>query len=53
MCLHLVFVRYSLNQDKAVLGILSGLGLISLEEPQKNPTPAIEEHKEEDKKATA
>ncbi len=49
-----MYSRYSLNQDKAVLGILSGLGLISLEEPAKNPTPAIEEAKEDDKqKATA
>merc|ERR1712070_1206314 len=43
---------YSLNQDKAVLGILNGLGLISIEEPTKNPTPAIEDKKEEEK-ATA
>lgn len=40
---------YSLNQDKAVLGILAGLGMISIEEPAKNPTPALEEAKEEDK----
>jgi methylenetetrahydrofolate reductase (NADPH) len=40
---------YSLNQDKAALGILAGLGLISIEEPTKNPTPALEDAKEEDK----
>ena len=43
---------YSLNQDKAVLGILNGLGLISIEEPAKNPTPAIEAM-DEDKKEKA
>ena len=40
---------YSLNQDKSVLGILAGLGMITMEEPEK---PLITEEKEEEK-ATA
>ena len=42
---------YSLNQDKSVLGILAGLGMITMEEPEK---PLIAKPAEEEKeKATA